>query len=315
MNNLSLFEYLSLGICSVIVLFIFFVWIKYARNKVSGITIEFYPPKEISFSEIEYLYKGYRSKISFFSLLETLKAGGFVEEKTYNTICKVKEYKGNSQMLTCFLEELSKLPQGTLYRADSAKFMRKVLRRYENLFFDKRLKRVILFLIGIIFVVGINYIIPVHRYGLVNVFSGVFIFVSVIYACILALVFLVFLGLKKLYRSRHFNSIFGWIFALVYLILGGMCSYNGINFIMPSEGNSFVGFIISILLILALTMISDIEKRTKYGESLYCRILGFKNFLSTVHKEQMEEMIKKDPNYINEVTPYFRLFEISDWVL
>ena len=315
MENLSFIDVFTLTTCVLITVIVFFWWVKYGRNKVNGVTVEFYPPKGFEFWEIEYLYKGYCRKASFFTLLYILEAKGYVEEKRYNIICKVKDYDGDSKLERCFMEELSKLSGNTLHRADSGRFMRKVWGKYESLFFNKTLKRISVFLFISMFVIAVNYIMPGGAYVLGNLFSLFFIFIGVMYGCILALLVLVFIGMKKLYRSRHFNSIFGWIFALVYLVLGGMVCYGGINYMMPSESNSFLGLIISILLILVLTLICDMERRTEYGNMVYCRILGFKEFLRTVHKEQLEEMVKKDPNYINEVTPYFKLFEISDWVL
>ncbi len=68
---------------------------------------------------------------------------------------------------------------------------------------------------------------------------------------------------------------------------------------------------ITILIIFTIIM----TKRTKYGISILGRIKGFKRFLETAEKEQLEKLVEDDPEYFYDILPYTYSLGVSNkWV-
>ena len=56
-------------------------------------------------------------------------------------------------------------------------------------------------------------------------------------------------------------------------------------------------------------------KRTPYGNQLYGKLKGFKNFLEVAEKEKLEAMVVKNPTYFYDILPYAYVLEVSDkWI-
>ena len=56
-------------------------------------------------------------------------------------------------------------------------------------------------------------------------------------------------------------------------------------------------------------------KRSKMGSQIYGQIMGFKRFLETVKKEQIESLVMQNPNYFYDILPYTYVLGISDkWI-
>jgi uncharacterized membrane protein len=56
-------------------------------------------------------------------------------------------------------------------------------------------------------------------------------------------------------------------------------------------------------------------KRTKYGIEMLGKLRGFKNFLETAEKEQLEDMVMKEPTYFYNILPYTYVLGVSDkWI-
>ena len=56
-------------------------------------------------------------------------------------------------------------------------------------------------------------------------------------------------------------------------------------------------------------------KRTKYGNEMLGKIRGFKRFLETAEKEQLEALVEKNPEYFYNILPYTYALGVSDkWV-
>ena len=57
------------------------------------------------------------------------------------------------------------------------------------------------------------------------------------------------------------------------------------------------------------------RKRTAFGKEMLGKITGFKNFLESVEKEKMEELILENPAYYYEILPYVYVLDISNkWI-
>ena len=54
-----------------------------------------------------------------------------------------------------------------------------------------------------------------------------------------------------------------------------------------------------------------LRKRNKKALRLFGDLLGFKKFIETAEKQQLESLVYSDPQYFYNILPYAYLFEIS----
>ncbi len=56
-------------------------------------------------------------------------------------------------------------------------------------------------------------------------------------------------------------------------------------------------------------------RRTKYGELISARVKGFKNYLATAEKAELEAQVEKNPNYFFDILPFAYTLHISKkWI-
>ena len=68
---------------------------------------------------------------------------------------------------------------------------------------------------------------------------------------------------------------------------------------------------IIVLLLFAMAM----PRRTNFGKEILGKIRGFKRFLETAEKPQLDALLNKDPKYFYNVLPYIYVLGISDeWI-
>ena len=57
------------------------------------------------------------------------------------------------------------------------------------------------------------------------------------------------------------------------------------------------------------------EKRTNYGTKIVGQIKGFRRFLETAEKHQLEALVERNPEYFYDILPYTYALDISEkWV-
>lgn len=57
------------------------------------------------------------------------------------------------------------------------------------------------------------------------------------------------------------------------------------------------------------------KRKTDYGEIITARVKGFRNFLMTCEKEQLENLVEQDPKYFYNILPYTYVLNVSKkWV-
>jgi len=77
----------------------------------------------------------------------------------------------------------------------------------------------------------------------------------------------------------------------------------------------FVYIIEAISMVLILTFLGIMPKRTEFGNEMLGRLSGFKNFLEIAEKEELELMVEKDPEYFYNILPYAYVLGVSDkWI-
>lgn len=74
--------------------------------------------------------------------------------------------------------------------------------------------------------------------------------------------------------------------------------------------------IVGILCITMLTIFAGVmPRRTPYGNEMLGRIRGFKRFLETAEKDQLEKLVEENPEYFYNILPYTYALGISNkWI-
>lgn len=118
---------------------------------------------------------------------------------------------------------------------------------------------------------------------------------------------------EKLYDIKTLKlSIFFMINSLISIILWALAfsTIKDMNLIFrPLYYISLVSVIFEIVFSFI------IPRKTNYGNQIFGKVQGFKNYLKTAHKEQLEKMVNENPLYYADILPYTYSLNISDvWI-
>ena len=316
--------YIIIGICLFIVFIAFILWVLFGRDKPVIETVEFYPPEGYNSAELAFLYKGETDDKAVVSLLIYLASKGYLKiEETENkalfastkdfTIYKLKEYDGTNEVEKLFFNGLFRTRSAVTSSDLSNRFyitvnrIKKLLNKKENKtqIFDKkslRLKKIIIPMMLIIFVLITAK--PFYDAGMISELPVALIFPGIGFSLMISI----------LTSSGHISTK---IFIVIWgLLFGGMPTLLLILPIIFAMPISAITYFIGILCIIILYVFRKIIlKRTPFGSEILGKIKGFKRFLETAEKDQLESMVEKEPEYFYNILPYTYALGVSDkWV-
>ena len=100
---------------------------------------------------------------------------------------------------------------------------------------------------------------------------------------------------------------------LVVSIILWMVSY---LFIKDLDPRFEILYIISFISIFVTGFVSIfMNMKTDYGQIISAKVRGFRNYLITVEKEQLDILVQENPNYFYDILPYTYVLNISDkWI-
>ena len=126
---------------------------------------------------------------------------------------------------------------------------------------------------------------------------------------IIFFIMILFVGLNNTVDDKKVGVIIGLFFCFTTW-LGMICP------VIIQDSFYMVGHIIGIICIILMTIcLKYIPKRTKYGEEILGKIKGFKTYLETTEKDQLEAMVMQSPNYFYDILPYTYVLGISNkWI-
>ena len=108
------------------------------------------------------------------------------------------------------------------------------------------------------------------------------------------------------------------IFMAIFIGLHSMIFFASlpITSILLTDREYLFGFIFGLVCLITLIKIYSImPKRTPYGNELYGKLKGFKNFLETAEKEKLESMVMQNPTYFFDILQYTYVLGVSDkWI-
>ena len=109
------------------------------------------------------------------------------------------------------------------------------------------------------------------------------------------------------------KDLFGKIFLSIPIFIGIS------PIIFPALINNILDirvFLIGLVCIgIILLFVKIMPKRTAYGNEMLGKIRGFKRFLETAEKQQLEDLVSKNPEYFYNILPYTYALGVSKvWV-
>ena len=102
------------------------------------------------------------------------------------------------------------------------------------------------------------------------------------------------------------------ILSIIIIILS-LISFYGIEDLNPKLSILYYLSFGCILVSIFFTIIMG--RKTEYGEAIYARVKGFRDFLDTAEKEKLESLVEQNPHYFYDILPYTYVLGISKkWV-
>ena len=324
-------------IVPLICLFITFaIWMKYGKDNEVIEVVEFYPPEGFNSLDIAYLYKGEADSEDVTSLLVYLANCGYIkivetEHKALFSkvndfkIIKLKEYDGNDANEREFLDGLFKKKKR---RKDSDgdevfevtlddledrfyKVVNRILKNVnckenKNKIFESNAKWKSAAVIAMIVVSLIAMIlVPTLDYG-----SGFELIITIVLIGFYTPFYAVGLADGMPLPIRLFWLGFTMFHSSVFFMampIGQALMY---------DSNYLLLFLIGVVcIVFMIFLFKHLPKRTKYGNDILGKILGFKRFLEVAEKEKLESMVLSNPTYFYDILPYTYVLGISDsWI-
>ncbi len=321
----------TLSLLSPIILLVlaFFLWLFLGRDRNVVDPVTFYPPDGINSLEAGLIYKGEADNKDVTSLLIYLADKGYLTIDKAETIRKVKDYDGNNiyeeEFMNGLFSNVDEVPIGSLYNS-FYKVTNKILKSVNSIKNRKKvisLSTLILKILFIIMIISIYFIVTlpaIYTYSDFTILNSTFIFV-IVYIIPLKYYFIIlFIGSnfgKKIVLNEHYKRILlrifrYFIFIDIILCLLLLDAYWSIFL----DEYYLVSFIVGMCSIGVLTILLHItSKRTKYGLDMLGKLKGFRNFLETAEKDELEKLVDKNPEYFYNILPYTYVLGVSSkWI-
>lgn len=308
------------------VLIAYILWAKYGKDDKVIETVEFYPPEGYNSAEVGFLYEGTSNTPAVISLLiylankgylkieETERKGIFKNSKGFK-IVKLKEYYGDNENEKIFFKGLFKGKKTSVTATDLYDSFYTTLYRIQNNLNSKNNKDkifetsskgkgkwLIIMIIAIFILITVK---PILEYSEMGAESIPF-----------ALLF-PGIGFTILIGSLIGTIKISKIFAIIW---GGM--FGGIPwavFVFPTLTQNIMYLIMYIVGIISIAVIllfiKIMPKRTPYGNEILGKLRGFKTFLETAEKPQLESLVEQNPEYFYNILPYTYALGVSNvWI-
>ena len=331
-SNIDMYTIVVIIFSLLCVLISYRLWAKYGRDNEVIETVEFYPPEGYNSAEVGFLYKGSAETQAVISLLiylankgylkieETEEEGIFKKSKGFK-ITKIKEYDGNNENEKMFFDGLFE----NKYNINSKKTSVTAFDLYDNFYTtlndiksklnskenknkifessaSKKIKCLVMMIISIFILITVK---PVLEYGE--------------FGAEIILFALVFPGIGFTILISSFIKLIDMP-KIVAIIWSGM--FGGIpwaKIVLPSLTQNMMYFLMYIIGVICmsaiLVFVKIMPKRTPYGNEILGKLRGFKRFLETAEKPQLESLVEQNPEYFYNILPYTYALGVSDvWV-
>jgi uncharacterized membrane protein len=319
-SNFDFYAIFAIAVCIIFVVVAYVLWAKYGKDDKVVETVEFYPPEGYNSAEIGFLYKGESNDEGVISLLvylankgyikidETDKKVLFAKSKGFR-ITKVKEYDGENENERIFLNGLFKNKDSVTASDLYDKFyitldkIKSNLNSKENKqkIFDKNAtgmkKWLVIMVIAIFILITVK---PVMEYSDFEEAAIALVFTGLGFSVLFGTLFS-----KTNILIKIFAGIWGIGFAL-----SGACSI-----VVPAiqDNQMYIAmYVVGIICVaVVIFFIGIMPKRTPFGNEMLGKLRGFKRFLETAEKQQLEALVNENPEYFYNILPYTYALGVS----
>lgn len=352
-NNFDFLTMISIILPILFVLIAYLLWRKYGRDEQVVETVEFYPPQGFNSLEVGFLYKGKADNKDVTSLLIYLANQGYIkisecEEKSLFSsrsfkLTKLREYDGNNLNEKLFLYGLFKkkpldaLVNGNNDKSDNDRnevtsrdlydkfyvVTKQILsnmnsKKNKRLIFERKASSKEIF---VIFMIVITYFLitipPILLYGDISNFLYSVIVPGIAFVMIIRTLFF---GITEGF-SGALSSVISLFSPKISAVIstglvGGYLWIFSFFPVLIQDSMYLIIYIIGALCIFGLVVcLKFLPKRTPYGNQMLGKLKGFKNFLETVEKDRLEQLVMQDPSYFYNILPFTYVLGVSDkWI-
>lgn len=322
-------DYAVIALFIGLVVITFVLWLKNGKDKPVVETVEFYPPEDLNSAELAQVYKGEVRGQDVTSLLIYLANKGYLKIKeedkkglisTYKaiTFVKLKEYDGENYSEKTFFDGIFKygdevpiskledrfyVTQGKIVNhINSKKNIEKVIDKKSRK--SKTITTVFEFLVLIVTCLTLGM-------ATGDISNSLFSLPFVI--CSLAMIKA---GVGFFKKKEAGGIVVGAM--LIFMSFCFFCSSQTMVLVESDEFSSadwlVLGIgIVSIILLIIFEAI--MPARTEYGTKMLGKIRGFKRFLETARKEELERLVEENPSYFYDILPYTYVLGVSSkWI-
>lgn len=322
-------DYAVIALFIGLVVITFVLWLKNGKDRPVVETVEFYPPEDLNSAELAQVYKGEVRGQDVTSLLIYLANKGYLKIKeedkkglisTYKaiTFVKLKEYDGENYSEKTFFDGIFKygdevpiskledrfyVTQGKIVNhINSKKNIEKVIDKKSRK--SKTITTVFEFLVLIVTCLTLGM-------ATGDISNSLFSLPFVI--CSLAMIKA---GVGFFKKKEAGGIVVGAM--LIFMSFCFFCSSQTMV-LVESDGFSSADWlvlgigIVSIILLIIFEAI--MPARTEYGTKMLGKIRGFKRFLETARKEELERLVEENPSYFYDILPYTYVLGVSSkWI-
>ena len=304
-----------------------FLYKKFGINEKPVEPVEFYPPEGMNSLDVGFNYDGTIDNKDITSLLIHLANQGYVEihesdKKKYEIHIIEDEYLGNNPEEETFFKGLKSRANKdnivTESRLDDSFYtvVNKIRKSYSkknkrsDIIVNLALPKAISIMLGLAMIfISIFYVYYQNTYSVSDAFKVALIgtFVIAFYAPFIY----AFFATPGIFAKIIIGGIVGIhllvIFGISVSFLDRLTIYN--------KTSIYLGAICLIFGLLSILLGIIMFKRTPYGNELYGRIKGFRNFLEAAEKPKLEELVEQDPTYFYDILPYAHVLGVSSkWI-
>ena len=322
-------DYAVIALFIGLVVITFVLWLKNGKDRPVVETVEFYPPEDLNSAELAQVYKGEVRGQDVTSLLIYLANKGYLKIKeedkkglisTYKaiTFVKLKEYDGEHYSEKTFFDGIFKygdevpiskledrfyVTQGKIVNhINSKKNIEKVIDKKSRK--SKTITTVFEFLVLIVTCLTLGmatgdisnslFSLPFVICSLAMIKAGVGFFKKKEAGGIVVGAMLIFMS-------------FCFFFSSQTMVLVESDGFSSADWLVLGIG------VVSIILLIIFEAI--MPARTEYGTKMLGKIRGFKRFLETARKEELERLVEENPSYFYDILPYTYVLGVSSkWI-
>jgi len=332
-SNLTSADKMMFIIPLICVILSFLIWFRHGRDEKAIETVEFYPPEGFNSLEVGFIHKGEAESKDVISLLIYLANKGYIniEEPTDTgflsmfdkfKIIKQKDYDGKNEAERMFLNglflknsllgsssrvEVSELELRNNFYVTLNKILSKTNSKENKwkIFTENSLKKKTLIIFMMLLTILTVIFVPTLSYGsleMIPITMLLVLFYSIFY-------YVIFIK-SKLNPAT--------LFAGIFIIFHSLAFFSAMPVGQAIVNDTFYLYAVIygiVCIIIMGVFLKIVPKRNEYGNKLLGKVEGFKNFLETAEKTQLEAQVLNNPTYFYDILPYTYVLGVSDkWI-